>query len=147
VDMRTVPRSRSNPQFNADSLPNELAANRIGYARLPALGGFRSRNREVAPPTTHFLENETFKKYADYAMIPAFRQALRELIQLGRRHRVAIMCSEAVGWRCHRRIIADYLLNAGEQVLHILGMGSINPAKMTPAAKPGPHGTLVYPRS
>ena len=80
-------------------------------------------------------------------MTPEFRQGLEELIRLGRRHRVAIMCSEAVWWRCHRRIITDYLLHGGMQVLHILGPGSISPAKMTPAARAGPRGTLQYPQS
>lgn len=147
ADVRTIPRSRSNPQFNTDWLPNELETNQIGYVHLPALGGLRSKSRDVPPSTNEFWENDSFRNYADYAMTSAFRQGLEELIRLGRRHRIAIMCSEAVWWRCHRRIIADYLLNAGLQVLHIMGPSSIKPAQMTPAARPGPHDTLRYPRS
>ena len=78
---------------------------------------------------------------------PEFRQGLEELMSLGKRHRVAIMCAEAVWWRCHRRIIADYLIAAGETVFHILGKDRIEPARMTAAARPGPNKSLTYPAS
>lgn len=146
VDVRTVPRSRSNPQFNSDTLRKSLEESGIGYMHSPALGGLRGRRRDIPPSTNAFWENESFRNYADYAMTPEFRHGLEELIRLGRRHRVAIMCAEAVWWRCHRRIIADYLLHAGLQVLHIMGPGSIKPAQMTSAARPAPDGALHYPR-
>jgi uncharacterized protein (DUF488 family) len=86
-----------------------------------------------------------FRNYADYATTDAFRKGLDELQALARDHCCAIMCAEAVWWRCHRRIIADYLLAAGEDVWHIMGVEAIEPAKITPAARPGPDGALVYP--
>ncbi|HJW80412.1 MAG TPA: DUF488 domain-containing protein, partial [Beijerinckiaceae bacterium] len=82
-----------------------------------------------------------------YTATDAFRDGLRKLTELGRARRCAIMCAEAVWWRCHRRIIADYLILAGESVCHILGPSHVEPAKLTPAAKPQPDGTLIYPRA
>jgi len=145
VDVRTVAGSRSNPQFNAEALRKELEENQIGYVHLPVLGGLRGKSRSVSPTTNAFWQNESFRNFADYATTPQFREGLKELMNLGKRHRVAIMCAEAVWWRCHRRIIADYLLAAGRKVFHIMGPGSIKPAQMTPAARPGPDDTLMYP--
>src|SRR5690554_5525858 len=113
VDVRTVTRSRSNPQFNAEPLRAALEKNQIGYVHLPALGGLRGKSRVISRSLNAFWQNESFRNYADYATTPEFRQGLEELMSLGKRHRVAIMCAEAVWWRCHRRIIADYLLDAG----------------------------------
>ena len=145
VDVRTVAGSRSNPQFNAEALRKELEENQIGYVHLPVLGGLRGKSRSVSPTTNAFWQNESFRNFADYATTPQFREGLKELMNLGKRHRVAIMCAEAVWWRCHRRIIADYLLAAGRKVFHIMGPGSIKPAQMTPAARPAPDDTLMYP--
>jgi uncharacterized protein (DUF488 family) len=89
--------------------------------------------------------NESFRNYADYAMTGAFRAGLDELRGLGAGRRSAIMCAEAVWWRCHRRIVADYLLAAGDEVFHILGPGKVEPAKPTPGVQSGPDGSLVYP--
>jgi len=86
-----------------------------------------------------------FRNYADYAGTEAFRAGLTELRQLGHARTCAIMCAEAVWWRCHRRIIADYLLSAGERVFHIMGAGKAVAAALTPAAVRRPDGTLVYP--
>jgi len=146
VDIRTVPRSRTNPQFNADSLPDALAADGIGYRHIAQLGGLRGRRRgETASPNT-FWENDSFRNYADHAMTPAFREGLAELRDLAARHACAIMCAEAVWWRCHRRIVADYLLAAGDTVLHIMGPGRIEPARITQAATRSPDGSLCYPQ-
>ena len=142
--MRTVPRSRTNPQYDRDALAEGLRAARIGYVPLPALGGLRGRQRDVAPETNAFWENESFHNYADYAMGATFRAGLDRLRVLGADRRCAIMCAEALWWRCHRRIIADYLLHAGELVFHIVSPDRVEPARMTPAAQPGPDGTLVY---
>ncbi|HZZ61777.1 MAG TPA: DUF488 domain-containing protein [Roseiarcus sp.] len=147
VDVRTVPRSRTNPQYNRDALPPALAPSGIGYRQIPALGGLRGRQRGVSPETNAFWENESFHNYADYALSEAFASGLLELRQLGATTRSAVMCAEALWWRCHRRIIADYLLAAGETVSHILGHAEIEPARMTSAARPGPGETLVYPAS
>jgi uncharacterized protein (DUF488 family) len=146
VDVRTVPRSRANPQFNRDALPDSLAEFQIGYEHVAALGGLRGKQRLAEPSPNGFWENNSFRNYADYALTDGFRAGLARLRELGSERRVAIMCAEAVWWRCHRRIIADYLLSTGETVLHILGPTKIEEAKMTPAARPEPGGRgLVYP--
>ncbi len=145
VDVRTVPRSRANPQFNRDVLPAALAANQIDYQYIAALGGLRSKQHDVPPSVNAFWRNESFHNYADYALSEDFRSAIADLRELGRARACAIMCAEVLWWRCHRRIIADYLLAAGEPVFHILGAGQIVSARMTDAARPQTPGTLTYP--
>ncbi|HTO66901.1 MAG TPA: DUF488 domain-containing protein [Bradyrhizobium sp.] len=145
VDVRTVPRSRTNPQYNRDVLPGSLAPFGIAYEHIAALGGLRGRIREVPQDVNVFWENESFHNYADHAMGASFRDGLSHLRALGRERRCAIMCAETVWWRCHRRIITDYLLAAGESVYHILGPGHIEPATITGAARAQGDGTLVYP--
>jgi len=145
VDVRTVPRSRTNPQYNRDALPGALAPVGIGYEHVAALGGLRGRKREVPADVNGFWENASFHNYADYAMGEDFSHGLARLRELGAARRCAIMCAEAVWWRCHRRIISDYLLAAGETVLHILGPGHIEPARLTEAAQRDSAGHLVYP--
>jgi uncharacterized protein (DUF488 family) len=145
VDVRTVPRSRTNPQYNRDVLPEQLAPFGIGYEHLAALGGLRGRARAVPHQVNAFWENASFHNYADYAMSAPFRDGLSQLRALSRERRCAIMCAETVWWRCHRRIISDYLLAAGEAVFHILGPGHVEPAVMTEAARVEGEGTLVYP--
>jgi uncharacterized protein (DUF488 family) len=144
VDVRTVPRSRFNPQFNTDVLPETLAAVGIGYRHAPALGGLRHRPKGAPPSPNGLWQNEAFQAYADYALTPPFRAALTALQALGEGHRPAIMCAEAVWWRCHRRIITDYLLTGGVDVRHIMDRGKIDPASLTPGAEPQPDGTILY---
>jgi uncharacterized protein (DUF488 family) len=143
VDVRTVPRSRTNPQFNRDALPETLAGYQIGYEHIAELGGLRGRQRQAEPSPNGFWENTSFRNYADYALTGRFREGLDRLTDLGGRSVTAIMCAEAVWWRCHRRIIADYLLASGHVVFHILGPGKIGPAAMTPAARLTTDG-IVY---
>jgi uncharacterized protein (DUF488 family) len=143
VDVRTVPRSRHNPQYNEDVLAAELAPYQLGYARIAELGGLRGRSRDVLPEVNAFWENRSFHNYADYALSAQFSSALDELLQLSSTRRCAIMCAEAVWWRCHRRIIADYLLARGRLVFHLMGRG-LEPAKLTPAAKLV-DGKVTYP--
>src|SRR5215831_2552393 len=114
VDVRTVPRSRTNPQYNGDVLPRSLASFHVGYEHVAALGGLRGKHRDVPPSVNAFWRNESFHNYADHAMGHTFRAGLTRLCELGRDQPCAIMCAEALWWRCHRRIIADYLLAAGE---------------------------------
>jgi len=145
VDVRPVPRSRTNPQYNSDVLPPALLKHHIEYEHIAALGGLRARQRQVPADVNGFWENKSFHNYADYAMGEQFHDGLIRLRELGRTRRCAIMCAEAVWWRCHRRIIADYLLASGETVFHIMGPANIVPAKSTRAAKAGPSDILTYP--
>ena len=145
VDVRSVPRSRINPQFNIDALPEALATAGIGYVHLSALGGLRHRRKASMRSPDALWQNPSFRNYADYAGTEAFRVGVEELEALARDKRCAIMCAEAVWWRCHRRIIADYLLAHGIAVVHIMGSGKFVPAKVTPGARVLSGGALVYP--
>ncbi len=144
VDVRTIARSRANPQFDGAALSATLAGHGIGYRHLAALGGLRRRAKGAPPSPNDWWENASFRNYADYAATAPFRAGLQELRTLGQTHRCAIMCAEAVWWRCHRRIIADYLLFDGDAVFHIMGHGRIEPATPTPAARRQPDGSLRY---
>jgi len=144
VDVRAFPRSRTNPQFNIDTLPESLAVVGIGYQHLRALGGRRHHSADAPPSPNTLWRNQSFRNYADYAATDEFRAGLDELRALILERRCAIMCSEAVWWRCHRRIIADYLLAEGMSVGHIMGPNSIQPARLTPGARRLPGGTLLY---
>jgi uncharacterized protein (DUF488 family) len=145
VDVRTVPRSRTNPQYNIDVLAASLSQSQIGYEHIATLGGLRKRERDVPADVNAFWENRSFHNYADYAMSEEFRFGLTKLRELGHAAPCAIVCAEAVWWRCHRRIITDYLIAAGETVFHILGRGHIERADMTSAARLGSPGQLTYP--
>lgn len=145
VDVRTVPRSRTNPQFNKDRLPGSLGTAGISYEHLADLGGLRGKARGVTPAVNGFWSNESFHNYADYALSPQFHAGLQHLRDEGRQRRCAIMCSEAVWWRCHRRIVADYLIAAGESVVHIMEEGRLEPARLTEGAVVQSDGTVVYP--
>jgi uncharacterized protein (DUF488 family) len=145
ADVRAVPRSGKNPQYNRDVLSTTLRTFKLDYMHIPELGGLRSR-RPVLPTVNGFWQNERFHNYADYAMSEEFRVGLRRLRELGHAQRCAVMCAEAVWWRCHRRIIADYLIAAGETVIHILAKGRTEPAHITEGAVHAPNCSLVYPR-
>jgi uncharacterized protein (DUF488 family) len=144
VDVRRIPRSRTNPQFNADALPAGLAGTGIDYHHLAALGGLRSRRSGDAPANTGW-RHPAFRAYADYAATPAFREGLAALEALAHERPAAVMCAEAVWWRCHRRLIADYLIARGWRVLHLMGQGRAEPASLTPGAVPQADGTIAYP--
>ena len=147
VDVRSIPRSRTTPQFNADALPGPLAEAGIGYQHVPTLGGRRHRPKGAAPSHNEYWRVAAFRNYADYAETASFRAGLTALRELATGHRCAVMCAEAVWWRCHRRIIADYLLSAGTRVEHIMGAGQVVPATLTPGAQVQADGTLQYPAS
>jgi uncharacterized protein (DUF488 family) len=145
VDIRSMPRSRTNPQFNREALQAALAAVGLGYRHLAALGGLRGPRKDGVASPNSLWRSGAFRNYADYAATnPAFRMGLRELQALADDHHAAIMCAEAVWWRCHRRIVSDYLLVAGLAVSHILGGGRMEPASLTPGAKPQPDGAILY---
>jgi uncharacterized protein (DUF488 family) len=145
IDVRSVPRSRTNPQFNADALPEAIVDAGIAYRHLSALGGLRRRTKGAMPSPNTLWRVAAFRNYADYAATDAFRMGLDELRALARDNCCAIMCAEAVWWRCHRRIIADYLLAEWVSVAHIMGRNKIEPATLTPGVRSLPDGTLVYP--
>jgi len=144
VDVRTVPRSRRNPQFDKDALPQSLRDAQIGYQHMAELGGLRGKQPIAEPSPNTFWQNDSFRNYADYALTPPFRDGLARLRALGRDRRCAIMCAEAVWWRCHRRIIADYLVSGGETVLHILAPDKVEPAALSAEARPQADGGLIY---
>jgi uncharacterized protein (DUF488 family) len=145
ADVRSMPRSRTNPQFNSDVLSRELAARQIEYEHIRELGGLRPAQPEVSPDVNAFWQNLSFHNYADYATGESFHHGLERLRGLANGCACAIMCAETLWWRCHRRIIADYLLAAHETVFHILGPGQIVPAVMSKAARRDARGVLIYP--
>jgi uncharacterized protein (DUF488 family) len=141
VDVRTVPRSRHNPQFNRDALPEPLQAAGIGYLHMAALGGLRHARKDSINTG---WRNASFRGFADYMQTPEFARALAELIQLSEKQRIAIMCSEAVPWRCHRSLIADALTARGVAVEHILGADRRDAHRLTPFAHVE-RSTVTYP--
>ncbi|TPK88796.1 DUF488 domain-containing protein [Mesorhizobium sp. B2-4-17] len=144
TDIRKVPMSRANPQFNQDRLRGALSVFRISYEYVSALGGLRGRTPGLPPDINGFWTNQSFHNYADYALSPQFHAGI-ELLLHQRERRCAIMCSEALWCRCHRRIVADYLVAVGETVFHILGQGRLVPARLTEGAVVQPGGKVIYP--
>jgi uncharacterized protein (DUF488 family) len=144
VDVRSIPRSRRNPQFNIDTLPRTLRPAGIGYLHVAELGGRRGKAPGGPSPNAGWRE-AAFRNYADYAQTAEFRAGLDRLLAEASTHTACIMCAEAVWWRCHRRIISDYLLACGVEVRHILGRDHIAPASLTPGAVERRDGTIAYP--
>ena len=133
VDIRTVPRSRRNPQFEQTALSLIMAGADLGYVHLPELGGLRHPRRDS--PNTAW-RNASFRGYADYMLTEGFEAGLSKLEALASEHGpVAIMCAEAVPWRCHRSLVADALLARGAEVKHIVGSGPPAPHHLTPMAR------------
>jgi uncharacterized protein (DUF488 family) len=147
VDIRSIPRSRANPQFNRETLADELSRRQVAYAHCADLGGLRGRQHEVDPALNAYWRLASFHNYADYALGEPFAEALTALRAQAARRRCVIMCAEVLWWRCHRRIVADHLLAAGEAVQHILGPAHLEPAQLTPAAAVGPNGAVTYPQA
>ncbi len=141
ADIRTVPRSRHNPQFNGDALTRALRPENIDYVPLPALGGLRHARKDSLNTG---WRNKSFRGYADYMQTEAFEEGLAILIQLSRQKRTAIMCAEAVPWRCHRSLVADALGVRGIPAVEILSESSYRLHQLTPFAHVD--GTLItYP--
>jgi uncharacterized protein (DUF488 family) len=131
VDVRTVPRSRRNPQFNKEVLPAALRAAQIEYTHLPGLGGLRHARRD----SPNFgWRNPSFRGFADYMQTEEFESALEELMEMAGRDRIALMCAEAVPWRCHRSLIADALFVRGVKVKHIMSRKTCPEHALTPWA-------------
>ena len=132
VDVRTVPRSRHNPQFNRENLPGSLRAAGIFYLHLPALGGLR---RPTPESPNAGWRNLSFRGYADYMQTAEFRAAIDQLLELAGHDRLALMCAEAVPWRCHRSLIADALLVRGVETADISSATRLSPHRLTPFAQ------------
>ena len=145
IDVRSMPRSRTNPQFNQETLPGTLAPLQIGYEHIAELGGLRGRSAGAGSSPNTLWRVRSFRNYADYALSAPFAAGLARLRERGAEQRCVVMCAEAVWWRCHRRIIADYLLAAGEQVMHILGKSHVDMASLTLGAIVRNDGTVGYP--
>jgi uncharacterized protein (DUF488 family) len=145
VDVRTVPRSRTNAQYNSAQFAEALSGFQIDYRHIPALGGRRGRRLDVPSDVNAFWKNQSFHNYADYALSSEFRSGLQQLRELGHATTCVTMCAETVWWRCHRRIIADRLIASGETVFHILGLNSVNQAHLTEGARVGANGVVSYP--
>ncbi len=132
VDVRTIPRSRHNPQFNLDALPESLKSARIGYRQMPGLGGLRHPRRDSF---NMGWQNPSFRGFADYMQTEEFEKNLEKLITLVRSKRSCLMCAEAVPWRCHRSLIADILTVRGIAAKHIIGKSQPQLHKLTPFAR------------
>ena len=141
VDVRTVPRSRYVPQFNKDSLPESLKKDGLRYVHMPGLGGLRHAKRDSL---NMGWRNSSFRGYADYMQTAEFEQSLEELIHLANHDRIALMCAEAVPWRCHRSLIADALLVHGLRVEDIMTLTHRQAHMLTPFAKVS-GATITYP--
>ena len=142
ADIRTIPRSSRFPHFGADRLAAALSEHGIRYRHLPALGGRRAP-REDSPNVA--WRNASFRGYADHARTTEFAQGLAALRELARSAPTAMMCSEALWWRCHRRLVADRIVAAGDVVLHIASDGRSAPHELSPFASVDAAGTIVYP--
>jgi uncharacterized protein (DUF488 family) len=132
VDVRTIPRSRHNPQFNRDTLPETLGRVGIEYLHLAELGGLRKAR---ADSTNTGWRNLSFRGFADYMETPAFEKGLARLTDAARTRRIAVMCAEAVPWRCHRSLIGDALAARGAEVFELSSVTRAQPHKMTPFAR------------
>ncbi len=141
VDVRTVPRSRTNPQFNKDTFPKALGDVGIQYKHIPNLGGLRKPKKDSL---NSGWRNSSFRGYADYMQTPEFREAIDELIVLAKHDRVAVMCAEAVPWRCHRSLIADVLTVRGVRVEELSSRTRRQLHKLTPFAQVS-GDTVTYP--
>ncbi len=141
VDIRTVPRSRHNPQYNRETLPQALRRENIGYTHMPELGGLRHARKDSP---NQGWRNASFRGFADYMGAPEFEAGLEKLMHLAERESPAIMCAEAVPWRCHRSLISDALVARGVHVLHIVGRGRAGAHSLTSFAKVD-GGRVSYP--
>jgi uncharacterized protein (DUF488 family) len=132
VDIRTIPKSRHNPQFNEDMLKESLRAVSIRYLHATGLGGLRHASKESP---NRAWRNASFRGFADYMQTVEFEEALEKLIDMAEKQTTTVMCAEAVPWRCHRSLIGDALLIRGVSVIHIMGMNSAREHTLTPWAK------------
>lgn len=150
VDVRRYPGSRRHPQFNRDALAGSLRDARIAYRHAPELGGRRGAAdaadpSDLASSPNAGWRNASFRAYADYMGTATFREALDRLAREGADHDLALMCAEAVPWRCHRNLISDGLVARGIEVRHITSSAAPKPHQLNPLARPHPDGSITYP--
>lgn len=146
IDVRRLPGSRRHPQFDEDALRESLGTANIRFERTAELGGRRPVSNDVPFEVNAFWQNRSFHNYADYALSEEFQTGLAQLLERGREHRTTVMCSEAVWWRCHRRIIADHLIAHDEQVFHLMNQRQQHAAELTTGAVVD-DGQVIYPAS
>jgi uncharacterized protein (DUF488 family) len=144
ADIRRFPGSRKYPQFNRDALATSLMDAGVEYHWLTALGGRRGKKAMDGPSANLGLRNESFRNYADYMHTEEFREGIRELLAVAGGRPTAFMCSEGLFWRCHRRLVADYLLVNGVAVRHVMPSGELRPHTLTEGARVEA-GALTYP--
>ena len=142
ADIRRFPGSRKHPHFHRDHLASALPKADIEYHWFEALGGRRGKSGRSSK--NFGLRNESFRNYADYMATPQFRKAVERLLELARQQRTALMCSESLFWRCHRRLVSDYLLTRGISIWHILPTSELQPHAMTEGARVE-DGEVSYP--
>ena len=142
VDVRTIPRSQHNPQFNTDTLAESLKEAGLSYLHIPALGGLRKARKDSI---NDGWRNASFRGYADYMQADEFQRALEELMAYGTGTRTTVMCAEAVPWRCHRSLIADALVSRGWDIRHIMSPEKATPHILTSFAH-FEKGALTYPK-
>lgn len=145
IDVRKLPGSRKYPHFNDDVLGKQLPVAGISYRRIEGLTGRRKVSRTVPFEVNANWRVRSFHNYADHALGEEFAEALADLRATAAAQTTAFFCSEAVWWRCHRRIIADHLLAAGDNVLHLMGPGQITAATFNEGAVVGEDGKVRYP--
>ncbi|HEX5538242.1 MAG TPA: DUF488 domain-containing protein [Methylophilaceae bacterium] len=141
IDVRTVPRSRHNPQYNRETLPASLQNFNISYSHFPGLGGLRPKHKQSI---NMGWRNASFRAYADYMQTEEFSESLDGMLQIAAQEQVALMCAEAVPWRCHRSLVADALLVRGIDAFEIINPARSQLHKLTPFAQV--QGTVItYP--
>lgn len=145
VDVRKLPGSNKNPQFNADTLVDDLAKVGVDLRRLEGLTGRRPVNRDIDFEINGWWKNRSFHNYADHALTEEFRTDFEQLLEWGASNRCVLLCSEAVWWRCHRRIIADNLLAHDLPVTHIMGKNQTTAAELSSGAVVDKDGSVTYP--
>jgi len=145
VDVRSIPHSKRYPHFNTEALSRSLTESAISYTHLAELGGRRGKIAAVQPSPNSGWSKAPFRNYADYALTEPFQKGLESLLVIAEHERVAIMCSEAVWWRCHRRIITDHLVARGVEVMHILSNSAPERGTLTPFAEVTNERNVIYP--
>jgi uncharacterized protein (DUF488 family) len=144
VDIRRFPGSRKHPQFNQENLASALPKAGVEYHWLEALGGRRHRRKKDASSANLGLRNQGFRNYAEYMLTDDFRQGVEKLLDLARQKPTAMMCAEGLFWRCHRRLVSDFLVANGVTVQHIMPTGELRPHKLTNGAVVA-RGSVTYP--